>query len=535
MAQKLAINQMSLTTLLKENDNMVIPLYQRGYAWESQQVEELWDDLIEVNDDQQTDHFFGQVVMNDSEGKLFIIDGQQRVTTSVIFISLLRNKLIELSENFSDVEAKIRANDIQKNLIGSRGDYHLKQSEDLNQYFIDNIQTPNSFSLEDKPKKGSEKNVYNAYVTLNRKLEEYLKQYDNPNDRRSHLHMLFQKFSDDFFVITLTTSDEAAAFVIFETLNARGRDLNASDLLKNHILRTAKSELEQVKVLWDLMIDSLGNDSSKATHYIRAYWNATHQFVNEKNLYKSIYKEIRTSQEALVLAQNLNKLSYVYEAISNPKNVDYFEDHGLKESLITLLNLGGKTFYPLILALVENNFTESEILTSLHKIYSFIIRNFTIGNMVANKYEKLFSKIAIMINRNELVGIDNINHEITKQMLNDQKFTDDFTYAEVKTGKASKHILKDIFYASEAESIDLNNVHVVHLNKSVENPDLLSNKLLITKKEFTKLKSGINLQSVLQDSKFSYTRQMSNQRDISEESLIDILKDKAPEAVAYWR
>lgn len=59
MSQNLSIQERTVSSLLKDNTNMVIPIYQRGYAWETQQVEELWNDLLEVNNDQQAYHFFG--------------------------------------------------------------------------------------------------------------------------------------------------------------------------------------------------------------------------------------------------------------------------------------------------------------------------------------------------------------------------------------------------------------------------------------------------------------------------------------------
>lgn len=535
MSQNLSIQERSVASLLKDNTNMVIPIYQRGYAWEAQQLDELWSDLLEVAEDKQSYHFFGQIVMNNSEGKLFIIDGQQRVTTSTIFVAVLRDKLLDITDKFNDSEANIRAKDMQNDLIGTRQPFHLTQSDDLNEYFTENILVRNTFDSKNKPKKGAARNVYDAYMNLSRKLDEALKEIKLPNERRDYVYDLYKAFTESFFVITLITPDEAAAFVIFETLNARGRDLNASDLLKNHILRTAKNDISSVKDSWDIMADDLGNDSTEMTKFIRAYWNANKQFVTEKSLYKVIYNEISTSNAALKLVKDLNQLAPVYEAVTNPKNAIFFENVEINSLLITLLDLGGKTFHPLVLALVKNDYSEADILTTLHKIYSFIVRNFTVGGLVANKYEKLFSNIAIKINTHEIMSIESVNEQITANYLSDDQFKDDFQYTKIKTEKASKHILKDIFYREEANKIDLDKVKVFILNKNIDDDNLIGNKVLVTKPEFSKMKNEDNILPILRNSKFNYTRLMANSRAISEKEVIEVQRNQSEFAAQYWQ
>lgn len=424
---------------------------------------------------------------------------------------------------------------MQEELIGTKYPFHLTQSADLNEYFSQNILVRNSFNIKEKPKKGAAKNVYNAYSNLSKKLDNILKDIKSPNDRRDRIYSLYKAFTESFFVITLITPDEAAAFVIFETLNARGRDLNASDLLKNHILRTAKNDINTVKDRWDMMADDLGNDSTTMTKFIRAYWNSNKQFVTEKALYKVIYSEISTSNAAFNLVKDLNELAPVYAAITNPKNVIYFENEEINTLLITLLDLGGKTFYPLILALVKNNFSEADILTTLHKIYAFIVRNFTVGGLVANKYEKLFSNIAIKINSRAITSITDINNEITKNYLSDNQFKDDFQYTKIKTEKASKHILKDIFYRDETDKINLDQVKVITLNRGIEDVNLIGNKLLVTKTEFAQIKKSTDQLSLLKKSKFNYTRSMATLGMMSETEVIEIQRKQAEFAVEYWR
>ncbi|GAA8097039.1 hypothetical protein HpHA297_09000 [Helicobacter pylori] len=92
-------------TLLKfiednQNNQLVIPIYQRLYSWEKEQCKQLWDDIIKIGgNDKMNGHFIGSIlyVINNktsySNNVLLIIDGQQRLTTITLLLTALRNHL----------------------------------------------------------------------------------------------------------------------------------------------------------------------------------------------------------------------------------------------------------------------------------------------------------------------------------------------------------------------------------------------------------------------------------------------------------
>lgn len=109
----MAIKNFGMRTIhsyLQENV-YYIPDYQREYSWEEDQLEDFWQDLESIEDDATKHHFFGQVVIHDENGKHFIIDGQQRTTTAVIFLAVLRDQFAKY-ENVND-EAENAKEDIR--------------------------------------------------------------------------------------------------------------------------------------------------------------------------------------------------------------------------------------------------------------------------------------------------------------------------------------------------------------------------------------------------------------------------------------
>ena len=76
------------------NRQFVIPPYQRPYAWEPEQIDELWDDLVQTLG---SGHFMGSIVLNcESPEAPEVIDGQQRLTTLLLLLALIRDQYATL-------------------------------------------------------------------------------------------------------------------------------------------------------------------------------------------------------------------------------------------------------------------------------------------------------------------------------------------------------------------------------------------------------------------------------------------------------
>ena len=89
---------------IKEN-NLKVPIYQRPFAWGDKQVEELINDIKEsINEDE---YFLGTIVLTKIEGesKLEIVDGQQRISSIIIFFSALRKHLIDSKKSTSKIQS----------------------------------------------------------------------------------------------------------------------------------------------------------------------------------------------------------------------------------------------------------------------------------------------------------------------------------------------------------------------------------------------------------------------------------------------
>ena len=131
-------------------------------------------------------------------------------------------------------------------------------------------------------------------------------------------------FKDKFNIMYMEATKLDEAFIIFETLNARGKDLETADLLKNYIFSKSK-DTDKAQKLWNSMVAKL--DKADPTKYIRYYWNSNHKFTRDKELYRRITNEIKTPRESSSFLEDLDKYAQIYHDMSYPEdNVELADD-----------------------------------------------------------------------------------------------------------------------------------------------------------------------------------------------------------------
>ncbi|EDN7502304.1 DUF262 domain-containing protein, partial [Listeria monocytogenes] len=460
-------NFRSLGSYIMENVYK-IPDYQREYSWEETELEDLWMDLGQIINGETESHFFGQIVIHIDKkvDEKLIIDGQQRTSTTVILLAAMRDLFIKIHDCGWE-DARFDAEDITTKFIGrytqTRDERKLILGENDKDYFSNRIQfmTPETKKLEKLTK--SQKRIDFAYDYFYKKLEKSMDSVETLENKYAVLKECFSTFTEKCTVMFVETDDINEAFIIFETLNARGRDLETADLLKNHLFRVANKKIDVVKEEWKQMLEFLGKIDT--TKYIRHFWNSQNSFIREKDLYKVIRKKITTPLEANNFMKDLLKLSEVYSGMVNPAEDNFF-DANIQRVLADINILGAKSFYPIILAMVKKGYDFKEIYEVLSCIEVLVVRNFVVSGLVANKYEIEFSKIAFRIYQEDIEDFTEIMSLLRKNIVADSDFLHNFSSFEIKNKPSIRYILKKIndSYSKELTVLDDNNkVHIEHI------------------------------------------------------------------------
>jgi uncharacterized protein with ParB-like and HNH nuclease domain len=293
-----------------------IPRYQRPYSWSEDEVFDLWNDL--VNNDAS---FMGSFIFNyeffDRDKTVEIIDGQQRIITFTILMSVIRDL-------YKDLDPK-KANLTQSQIIvfsdpiSGEPIFRLKCSESLDNFFKEYIQDFDSKIEGCATRRKEEKNVLSNYVFLK---ENIKKELDNLHENSKKIEFLdnLKRKIFGLKIIWIRIDREEDAYTIFETVNARGESLTTADLLKNFLLQKIQpdnfDEIDIAKEAWSNITNNIENASGPltASKFIRYYWLSKYSFVTEKQLYKEIKRTINDPEELL---KDLVRASEYYYKIAN--------------------------------------------------------------------------------------------------------------------------------------------------------------------------------------------------------------------------
>lgn len=198
-----------------------VPKYQRSYAWEKQNVRELYEDIQEAYETNST-HYIGTIVLakTDSKDIYNIVDGQQRITTIIIFI----NGIIESLTDDQDKDYYKRF------YIKLRDQYKLTPLErDIT--FFNNLLEGNSSEV---PHSKSQRYLLDAYTEIENIIDQLI---DKPLD---FLHAI-----EDLYVLEFIENNESDAIRIFQTVNDRGKELSRMDKMKSLLFYFSNKYLKQ--------------------------------------------------------------------------------------------------------------------------------------------------------------------------------------------------------------------------------------------------------------------------------------------------
>jgi len=451
-------------------EKLTIPPYQRGYAWEEDEVDDFLEDFFKHMKSNNEYYLFGQIIIHkhkesDERGSKIIydiIDGQQRMATSVMFLSVLRDALKKIADScdrgteegnelYETIEEFIVDN-FNKKSIGEvkKKDgpaFNLTLSGVNEKYFMEHVQKKVDLSQSKVYEEPSNKKIRKACSKISDRITKELALCGNDIEEQfNKIEDFFRHFTEEFYVCKITTEDVGQAYVIFETINSRGKDLEAADLLKNYFL--AKKPGKELAEKWVDMVNRI-MPSGKPTQFIRYYWNSKYEFVREKDLFNEVKNKTTKQREVDKFLNELFDSADVYLFLRSPEdNRSMFELDDIVDRISLLKQIGAQSFYPLIISAKRNNIKDPQILKMIKGIESLIVRNITFGGENPNQYERFFNELSFKLQNGEST-VDDIIQSITKRTLDDSVFAERFKQYESK-GDKSFIILKRL-YSSEYE------------------------------------------------------------------------------------
>lgn len=299
-----------------------IPDYQRGYAWSTKQLKDFWEDIINLPKDKM--HYTGVLTLKrvnedvwkhwNNEGWLIkdrgytpyhIVDGQQRLTTVVIFIQSLIEVITNLPDNKDKSASEIYLGSFSLNQIKETYLVISKPPQFIiNTYmFSYEVDNPSFKYLRHKilnePSGGE---IGETFYTLNL---ENAKTFFKDNLQHvlqelglEEVESLYRKVTQNLMFNKYEIADDFDVFVAFETMNNRGKQLSNLELLKNRLiyLTTLYDENElkgddrnelrkKVNDAWKGVYHQIGRNKKKPLNdddFLVAHWIMYFQYTRQK-------------------------------------------------------------------------------------------------------------------------------------------------------------------------------------------------------------------------------------------------------------
>jgi len=450
---------------------LIVPDFQRTYSWDKAVVEQFWQDLKDFSEKypnesfQREEYFLGSVVLVDlgAGDPRQILDGQQRLATGTILLSVLRDKFHKLGDRQA-------ADDIQTRLIGRYDSYARARHRnlDLNQYdrafFAREVQEPayDAGYVAASPTISSHHFIRDAASYFKAQIGIELAGIREVNDKLRYVARIQKIVTDHISVVAVWSDDEDEAATVFETLNDRGIGLSAPDLVRSFVLQRSNNDAERREINENWREVLAIEPDAAAEDFLRHYWLSRAGDVKARSLYREIKASIITQNlPSIEISRDLSSEAGVYADILSSRD----DDPEMKRLLIGLNILGAKMLLPPLLSAYKVG-TLNDKRGFLANLLTIYLRHLVIGGLESSKLETFLFDLARRLrqHRNFAAARD----EMRRFAPGDADFQATFRLASVTKASAARYILREIEThrrprGGEVQINDLPSVNLEHI------------------------------------------------------------------------
>lgn len=392
-----------------------VPFYQRAYVWQEEQWERLLEDLKYVTSIRKQ-YFMGSIILKNgrtlntwekySECKV-IIDGQQRMTTLLIFMKVLclkknENRLFERDYILEDESIALRhgQSDIEafKKVVGADTDEPIDNSESKSQ-------------------------IIEAFNYFCKNIEESL--YDRTIIRQNV----------QFVCIDLTEDEDEQQ--VFDTINSLGVRLTTAELLKNYFFNQNNvleyrqkwagvfEKDDDAKAYWDTEIETGRIRRSMIDIFFDSYFQIFVQDSNygvateDKLMYARVDRLAKSYQHFIntycdgdknVILSSLKDYADCFREIFDPTCCERSvpATYGIERLNVVIFGLKNTTMIPYVLYLAKNAASQNEFNQLCGVLESYTMRRMAVHATTKN-YNNLYTSLIL----NQISDADSLSKRLS--------------------------------------------------------------------------------------------------------------------------
>jgi len=279
-------NGTGLAEVLKGN-RLKVPLNQREYKWEEDNVLDMLQDLSNAMRQRLTFYFMGTIVMTKKGNEEWeIADGQQRLATTTIIFAAIRDIFLEMEDEKRALSFE------QEFLFGIDADSasviaRLTLNADDNPYFYNRIiLRPKDRNRDFSPRLASHKRLQAAYKVVRKYFKDLQGQVGT---QFTETLLEWRRYLlNGAKALLLKVPESKWAFIMFATMNDRGIKTSQVDLVKNHLFQEANGRIDEAQRAWSAMrsiIEGISDDDDLVMEYMRWVACLVYGITREKEVF----------------------------------------------------------------------------------------------------------------------------------------------------------------------------------------------------------------------------------------------------------
>jgi len=416
-----------------------IPRFQRDYSWSEEEWEDLWADIQStLPADGEPAHYMGYLVLQTADNRIYeVIDGQQRLTTiSLIVLAAMRLLRKLAGEGKTPDENRMRLEQLRATYIGYLDPVTLTTLNKLSlnrnndSYYRDYLVA----LAEHLPQRGFPASTHamrKGFEWFERRLRDQIKGATDPG---MALAQFVETISDKLFFTVITVADQLNAYKVFETLNARGVRLSATDLLKNYLFSVlargdeAAHEMDDLERRWEAMVGRLGSESFP--DFLRMHWNSRQSFARQTELFKVVRGRIQAREAVFALLREMDEDIDTYLALTQPEGSQW--NPAWKQSAQELRMFSVRQPYPMLMA-AKRSLSDADFGDLLRATVIIAFRYNVIGAQHTGEQERVYHTAAMQLHNKEATNLAQVLATLRQVYPGDDAFKADFAEKVIKT------------------------------------------------------------------------------------------------------
>ena len=443
------VGSKSFRELFDRNVSFIVPFFQRGYAWDKRQWDNLFQDMEEQILDEADDLedifnyelFFGSIVVAEDENstdeykKYIIIDGQQRITTVYLLIAII-NKLFK--KYISKSQEAIGYSQKLTSLINNKN-IDPGQYERMKVYSGKGDRLPTYktiFNDDPKRKLQSDIDLYRAGENNIDKFREYCEKiFKDEKYNVPYLWKLCIALLDCLKIVWIPLKKDDDQQAIFESLNDKGMALSAAELLCNYLFKPIIKEKENYGELhnekWLFTQKNIVDGIKGFEQYLRLLFSIGNKKLIGKG--RTVYTYFKNTNTNITTIQSKKIINEVYDHyrdynfIVNPLEHlhEITEINEIMENINATRMQGAYTFLlALLKAFKEKQVKQNEVIDLFHETLVLLIRR-KYGDLRTTKYDVIFPSLL-----KQIIGERNIVEKFHEIIRKEDYWVPDSEFAE---------------------------------------------------------------------------------------------------------